>query len=70
MKRMEKFANLRKRLKEDLRNPGCVDLDKEIAEMTANKHMGQVNKPLLIGVSCAAVASFATGYAVGRICVK
>ena len=47
MKRMEKFANLRKKLKEDLRNPGCVDLDKEIAQMTTNKKMGQINKPLL-----------------------
>ena len=67
MKRMEKFADLRKKLKEDLRNPGCIDLDKEIAQMTTNKKMGQINKPLLIGVSCTAIASFATGYAIGRI---
>lgn len=67
MKRTEKFADLRNKLKTDFRNPGCVDLDKEIAQMRYNKHMGQVNKPLLIGVSCATVAAFATGFAIGKI---
>jgi ribosomal protein L29 len=55
MKRTKKFEELRKQLETDFRNPGCIDLDAEIAKMRANKHMGQVNKPLLIGVSCAAI---------------
>ena len=67
MKRTKKFEELRKQLETDFRNPGCIDLDVEIAKMRANKHMGQVNKPLLIGISCAAIGSFAAGYTIGKI---
>lgn len=65
MTRTKKFSELRKQLKTDLRNPGCVELDNEINN-TPFKKIGTVNKPLLVGVGCISITAFVAGYAVGK----
>ena len=62
MKRTQKFAELRKNLKQELRNPGEVELDKEIEVITSHK----INKPVVVSVTCMGVSSFLAGYALGR----
>lgn len=70
MKRTEKFADLRKNLKQELRNPGEIGLDADIDRMTThttNKTIGNVNTGVLIGVGCVGVTAFVAGYATGKI---
>lgn len=58
MTRTKKFEELRKQLKSDLRNPGCIELDEEI------KNMGKVNKAVFVGIGCVALS--AAAYAIWR----
>lgn len=70
MKRTEKFADLRKNLKQELRNPGEIELDTDIERMTSHttsKTIGNINTTVLIGAGCVGVTAFVAGYATGKI---
>ena len=67
MKRIQKFAELRKNLKQDLRNPGQIELDKEIETMTTHKNIGTINKPVVVGVTCIGISAFLAGYTFGKL---
>ena len=65
MKRTEKFESLRRQLKDDLRNPGCVELS-NYDEPNPNRNLGKINIPVVVGVGCVATSCFLVGFAIGK----
>ena len=63
MKRTEKFADLRKNLKQ---NSAYVKDIERMTSHTTNKTIGNINTTVLIGAGCVGVTAFVAGYATGK----